>query len=91
MAVTYADSKLIRAVLEVVHIHLESHRCALGKVRTARESRVISGYFQTADRFRRESYRRIGVVEKVIPKPPAWPLNVEAEASLAIVVNVDGS
>ena len=52
---------------------------------------MISGYFQTGDRFRRESYRWIGVVEKVIPNSPAWLLNVEAEASLAIVVNGDGS
>ena len=88
IAITYSNGKLVRAVLPVVHVHREGHSAASRDFRGAGKSRMISSYHQTGDRFglEGEASRRVGVVEEVF-NPPAWLLNMEAEASLSIVVN----
>ena len=94
IAVTYSNVKCIRAVLEVVHVHGKAHTRAPGDFGGAGKSPVISGYLQTGDLLgagaESETSRRVGVAEGVV-NPPAWLLNMEAEASLTVVVNRDGS
>ena len=68
ITVTHPDGELVRATVEIVHVHGETYSAAPRNPRRAGKFRMIAGYHERIDvtTFEANAGSRVVVVEKVV-------------------------